>query len=373
MESFERGVKKEGDVDQFPQILQEIQRESYALDEKSRQSLEELVQGDSRDPRAAAMRKEVLEKFPIEERTGEVNGTTYRILGVTHSPEMLLYNRERMEQAIRDAGVIVLEAAPEISEESTETYLERIREQLQREGKSPKEIEETLSRNTDKNTRPFFHEMEQLAKRYQRPVITVDPHSGVGADASVEIREDGNAYDTLTKEAGNLSFGVNGVWGAALAAGAIPLMRHEMKKAAAPASQHTDEVPTLSRRDMLLATAGLTAGALVTPTALANMAGPLGPLEPVEYHLYDYRNTAVARGIDRYTKLKQVEGPVVVIYGARHAAGIDRYLRMPELRDAKYATYGPMRRMSPPYLREFLFSRSEDGSYAWREGVNEEI
>jgi hypothetical protein len=88
------------------------------------------------------------------------------------------------------------------------------------------------------------------------------------------------------------------------------------------------------------------------------------------YGSLESHNVAVVEGIDRTVREGKVKGPIVFVYGARHAEPIMEYFRTPELRHLKYELYEPVRRVQPPVIEGFEFVENTD---TWRKTFSEAI
>ncbi|MDB4992339.1 MAG: hypothetical protein JWL75_584 [Parcubacteria group bacterium] len=372
--SFSPSAHKESPPDPWQQEVAAIDEESRRFDEASRARIEHAKHAAGSLNGPAWREKMALAGFEegaeIDERSGVINGQPFHIMGVSHIPETFLLRRKELELAIANAGVIVLEGAPELAALYGEPYKDELRQKFKAEGKSAAEAEAWIKQNfEDPNFNPFFHELEQLAKKHKKSVITIDPHSGIGRTNYRTLREDGTVDDALTGRSDNVNVGVQGAWAASVALGGYVALSHEREKQ----SSSSDEPVQMSRRKFLTGLAAGVGAAALTPTAIANL-GDASMLESVSYDVIDYRNTAVARGIDAYTKKHKVDGPVTLFYGKNHANGLERYLKNPGLRDAKYELYAPLRGVSEPRLEEYRFEEKDNThTYAWQHVRTESV
>ncbi len=377
-------VKTESFHESFhKRLVEEIDKNSRSLDKGTQQ----VNRWSFSDPKE----KEALrEEFHIKEKKGSINGQDFHFLGVAHTPETLLFEREKLEDAIKNCGAVVLECAPEIEGLFDPEFQKKIHEELMAGGKDKVEADNWIEGNITKHpTKIFFHEMEQLAKKYGKPVITIDPHSGpnIGKDL---VREWISESDVLVEKAEAIQTGMVGGLSAGVLTSlgflTLSLMEGERGKNVTLQEQEQEQeeeqvrsvVATKegapenpSRRNFLKGMAVLGVTAVVSPTAVLSVleqkperAGGDKPfVASLLFHAIDYRNVAVARGIDLLTQKEKYQGPLVIIYGRYHTDTMVNYLNSPTLRDVKYAAYKPLRNIKPPQIGEYRYAIDKTASF----------
>lgn len=314
--------------------------------------------------RLAKTREEVnvLSRETFLVREGAVHDQQLRFVGVAHAPETFLYHREALERSIENAGAIVLEGAPEIGGLYASETQARLEQERIEQGGSKKDI---IPIHTSSDYE-FFHEIEQLAKKYRKAVITLDPYSN-----PIRFLEDGvNRWEAET------AFGPTDtalrMAGPATALAGVALNVRALKNAQASATKEADAAQRskLSRRQFLAGMAASGVGAVLTARNYAADDPTSSIARPFAYDTMDYRNVAVAKGVDELTSRKSFPGPLTFIYGSNHADPIMQYLTVPgmkQLRDAKYAAYTRMSGLDPLHVSEFEFRAQigEEGRPGW--------
>ncbi len=431
-------------------LVEGIDRDSRSLDKETARH-----GWSSHDPEK---RKAYRERFHVKEKKGSINGQDFSFLGVAHTPETLLFEREKLEDAIKNCGAVVLECAPEIAGLFNPEFQKKIHEELMAVLKDKVEVAVWIATNITKNpTKIFFHEMEQLAKKYGKPVITIDPHSGPNIHKDL-MREWISESDVLREKTEAIQTGMVGGLSAGVLASlgflTLSIMEGErgknvilqeqeqLKNLEDEAEARQQEITKLtesveetrtklneirgqfglppikedppsvfsakdkleklqaeqeglekqkeeliskqekeqqvrsvvatkedapenpSRRNFLKGVAVLGITAVVAPTAILSVleqkperAGGDKPLvASLLFDEIDYRNVAVARGIDLLTQREKYKGPLVIIYGRYHTDPMVNYLNSPTLRNVKYAAYKPLRNIKPPQIGEHRYS-----------------
>ena len=374
------------DVDPFIQIAREVDEQSARLDMRTRLRLEEQANVKGFSLKNLEVEGWARERFPLKERTGGVHSQPVHFLGIAHTPETLLFQREAIETAIASAGAVVIEGAPEIAGIYEPEFLAKVEKHLRDRGHTETEARDWIQKRiVDDPPLTFFQEIEHLAKKHRKPVITCDPHSGADKDKELifEWTED---RDRLKETAGAFGIGLLGAWASGAGASAIALIRNVLKNEERRryetfqpefVSEHSDMVPQPSRRQFLAGAAGLAFAGATAPSVLHSAGGGSSPYL-LPYDFMDYRNVSVARGIDALTSNKRFDGPIVFIYGMLHADPIMKYLEDPEWGDAKYALYRPLRGTKPPELGVYEFAAetetdSDPTRYHWRQVVHQSV
>ena len=359
-------------------LVEEIDNNSRSLDEKTHARIKKIYEKHGRSLEDSKEQKALREKFTIKEKEGSVNGQDFHFLGVAHTPETLLFEREKLEDAIKNSGAVVLEGAPEIAGLLDPEFQKKIYEELMVVLKDKVKVDEWIKENiTNHPFGTFFHEMEQLAKKYGKPVITIDPHSGPNSSKHL-LREWMGNGDALQAKVGAIQMGMVGGWGAGaftglgfLALGSVEKQRERRAHRQKQEEQEPRDVVGVAenapenpgRRKFLAGMAVLGVTAVVTPTVALSVfeqeperAGGDKPLvASLLFDAIDYRNVAVARGIDRLTQQEKYQGPLAIIYGSYHTDTMINYLNSPTLRDLKYEAYAPLRDIKPPQIGEYRY------------------
>lgn len=350
-------------------MVAEIEKGSATLDRETAKRVQHSF--------SPVEQKRLRELSEVVEREGEINGQKIKFIGVHHIPETLLFERDRLEEAIRSAGAVVLEGAPEIAGSYSDEFLEEIRTALKATGKNEKETEVWIKKKIFTNPfSVFFHEMEQLAKKHGKHVITGDPYSGAENKKAL-VRGWVKGEKILYERMGMMHMGLFSAFALALIGGTTDLAGAENLRSAErvarwdreSAGSSDDQVPSqkelelknLGRRKFLRGIAALGTAAAVGPTAFLSPGfGADVTKHPIPatltYNAVDYRNVVVARGLDALTKREQFDGPVVIIYGGFHTDPLMNYLSSPKLRDAKYELYAPARAGNPPRIGEYIYT-----------------
>ncbi len=370
---------------------QEVKTKSFQerlvekIDEDSRSLDKETARHgwSSHDPEKI---KAYRESLHVKEKKGSINGQDFHFLGVMHAPETLLFEREKLEDAIKNCGAVVLESTPEIEGLFNPEFQKKIHEELMAVLKDKVEADDWIKRNiTNHPMKIFFHEMEQLAKKYGKPVITIDPHSGANVGKDL-VREWISESDVLREKVEAIQTGMVGGLSAGLLASlgflTQSIMEGERGKNVTLQEQKEQQVRSVvapkdgvpenpSRRNFLKGVAVLGVTAVVSPTTVLSVleqrperAGGDKPLvASLLVNAVDYRNVAVAHGIDLLTQKEKYQGPLVIIYGRYHTDTMVNYLNSPTLRDVKYAAYRPLRDIKPPQIGEYRYSMDETAPF----------
>lgn len=369
-----------------------IDQESIQLDQRTREQIDQFLAKNNLSFDDPQVQKIYHEGYALKERHGEINGQKLDFVGVHHEPGTLLFKRAELEEKISRSGAIVLEGAPQISGLRSPEAQAFIRNELILSGESEDYADTWIRINIINNDFDvFFHEMEQLAKKHQKPIITADPHSGPDRELELmkECIHDG---DKLKKLEELIHFGLASAFGVAALGGtasmAVGSVANQESKTRSPyEADKTEEntLPNPGRRKFLAGMASLAVAGAALPTIGISLidADPgkhaLGDgkiLSPLLYGLIDYRNVIVARGLDQLTKKQQFDGPLLTIYGEYHTDPMMQYLSSPTLRDVKYELYAPFRDKKSPQLGEYVYdeesSLATGGSY-WHEVRKEKI
>lgn len=311
----------------------------------------------------------------IAERHAVINGQEVRFIGLAHVEETLLRHRELLDAAVAQAGAVVLEGTPEISLYNEE-FFKRVKDKTDTSDSSyyfgsPGMV--------------FFEGVEILAKKYNKPVLALDPSSAGtnlanSAIANISGEKGLRQMFELTETEIERSRNIAGLTASMLASSSVartPLSEH----GATPSSP--DELEDIDRRKFMFGIGALALGTSQTLNQVAEANAMYGEKDgkaaPFRYGLYDYRDVVIAEGVDRLTKKRSYDGPIVFIYGAAHTDPIMNYLKDPvlrEIRKLKYALYEPFKDISPPTISEYQYSVPEDmkeGRYYWKTTFTEPI
>ena len=338
-------------------LAERITRESALFDERTQVRLREYPTSYEELANERAARE------PLERREGALHGQEVHVFGVIHTPETFVFHREELERSVAQSGVIGLEGAPEISGIYRPEFLEAVRTRLRERNMSEEEITHFLVGNIFENPfDQFFHELEQLAKKYQKPVVIIDPDSGVGALQELTNSWVEGGQSTLRHEAAKtentlaLFGGLAGIGGFGLVAWSF---FDDLRQRRNPAP--------IDRRK-LLGVGLFTAGSWA-----AGAGHQLPEMWPqLSYDILDYRNVSIVRGMDQLAQHRQFEGPITFFYGRGHTHAIETYLRDSGIRDFKYGLYERFRRLRAPEIHGYQYE-GQEGRYEWRPFVNEEV
>ena len=288
-------------------------------------------------------------------RSFESNGRRIEFYGVAHVIETFERFKEDFEKGIDSASLVILEAAPEALRYQSDENIHIIQEYQRGQGKNVTK-EEIRARMDSDRGQQFFRKLEQMAAAKGKPIMTIDP-STKELLSTRKLMERGTRIETL-KFLSIL---------AVFAPGALMEMRAGLQKRRQPVESEkktksyepAKETSGMTRRDFLALLGGSLA-LLNYGSLLANLSNSGGreenPLALLLYNAFDYRDVAVAKGIDLVTKEKMVadEGPIMLVYGAGHN-GIQHYMGSPHEREIRYRAYLPFRNIASPYLRLFIF------------------
>lgn len=290
----------------------------------------------------ANIAKNTNHEFEIGKRFDQVvvnhGNLEIEMLGVAHIAETLPQHREKIETAIKNSNLLVLEKVAEAEDVN-------------------------LARNRSKNAVSsggfFFLEVERMARRYGKDLVTADPFYGYGADSD-EHEEVMEKRERLVKDVRRLV----GSIGMSAAAGGGVLSLAAMIKASAGDKEGThSEVSqglNLSRRGFLklaVAGAGATLGHKIADAASEDENyGKFEFGDPTtDYQLNDYRDVAIAEGLDTLARSFTQKKKIALLFGAGHIKGIRYYLENPDIRRAKLVLYKPFREIAEPMLRAYHF------------------
>lgn len=219
----------------------------------------------------------------------------------------------------------------------------------------------------------FFYEMENLAKKHKKQLVNLDPYSdyrflqsivnddGAHGKQLFRLNEEIQAITKIVANAGD--FTTQGYLGTGIALGlreAVSLIKD--------GPETTEESLHLNRRKFLGQTGALVAGAalgqVVSMKARENDAVIKYEPDPgqrwAQYNLTDFRDVAIATGIDRLSQRFQRKMKVAIVYGGYHENGVRRYLENPTLREAKRSLYKPFSDIAPPELTSYKYVLSPE-------------
>lgn len=348
----------------LPEVVKDVDEASRRLDDATRLRVEQTLRGD--DHFAAQLEQRILDSLVLDTREASVQGQSVRLLGVVHVPETLLQYRDRIEHSIANSSALVLEGAPEISGLYAAAFEQEIEQTFVQKGHTEREAKEWYRTNVLENAGlVFFHEMEQLAKKYGVPVVVADPYSGPDRMKKLVTEGLDEETDALRLRAAKMENGIALAWGGSLLAGLAFLGQSFHRREQARVRGHVNA--QLSRRSFLTGSAALAATAALTPTtysieqetealpsynsAITDLAG---------YGFDDYRNIETLRAFEGFADSHRSQKPVTWIYGDRHVPALERYMRYPFFRDLKRRLYAPLRAVARPKLEEFAYSAEED-------------
>ncbi|MGH7175457.1 MAG: hypothetical protein ACREGR_03820 [Minisyncoccia bacterium] len=363
----------------------EITRESSRFDQNTWSELEQALKETHRSLEEPSIRRALEESYQLVGREGSINNQAVHFVGVTHDPETFLFHRGEIERSIAAAGALVVEGAPEIAGVRSPQFMQEIYRMLESQGKTSVESEAWYEKNVLKNPfDEFYHEIEQLAKKYDKPVISIDPDSGVVREPELLRKWAEGGDGDLRELADRIQLGISLGWGTALLAGGGSLAWAEQERqkkwerAVYETHERGEELPkkeAMSRRKVLAGIAGLGAAAVATPTAFSTLSPNSTSFAhaATTFDDIDFRNISVARAIDSLTKRKEFDKPLTFIYGSAHADNLMKYLSYKEFRDTKYELYAPLHKTEVPELAEYRYAPGAQDPAAgqWKKVLSE--
>lgn len=291
----------------------------------------------------------------LHQESFELNGRIVEFFGVSHSKETLEKHYERLEESIKKAAIIVLEGAPAATGTYSNETVEFLKALAAANGQelSTEAAADILQRNEGLG---FFHEMEKLAIKHDKPVATVDPmQSRSGPENYI-------SFPQLRAKDQQVLAGKLAIMGVGTLGLIIPsiLKMGEKKEEGKPR-------PGMGRRRFLQVlggtaaaiAAGSEAGAVSRENQSGEQSPKPNPLRTLLYDSFDYRDVIIAEGLDRITKELETEGPVVVIYGEGHRDPVRKYAKAPGERQMKKLAYRPYKSVAEPKLRVFRFHQKQ--------------
>lgn len=328
----------------------------------------------------------------------ELNGARVEFLGVGHDPATAERLAPELEEAIRQASIVLLESAPSAEGPFTD---EAVREYRELMGNKLKFSDEEIIKSIEAGKRglAFYAKMEALAAKHGKPVAVTDPIGADGDGFRQLFTEDPFRSADETAEQAKTAAVLGGALVAALPTisdairgrGAeLENRRENPPTASTPPSEHPiDESghrpsggSPMSRRGFLRVLGGGIAAAGVASevaSAIARKSDPMkgsygrrgdNPFGAALYDGLDYRDVVTAQGLDRLTRREDVRGgSVVVIYGDGHRASIRHYAESPNERAMKRTAYIPYQRVAPAKLRIFQHRSGRD----WQRIHEEEL
>jgi hypothetical protein len=299
-----------------------------------------------------------------------------QFVGVHHVAEALPEYRKVIDEAIAQADFVVSEVSIETSGAALDARAIHARP-LQVAGDGayaamfyPSDGIGGLSART------FFYEIENMVKKHGKQIVFFDPYSdqrflqtvtqeegkfsqqaGALHRRNLEIRE-------YSKDAAMVG---SDIAKAAVGAGVLEgIYRSVIDRVA----DEQDEAKTeISRRHFLKRGVAYVAGAALG-TAIEQKADE--NIQAIDlhnpssqrvwqYNLNDFRDIAVAHGIDRLNEHVTKSMKVAIIYGDYHRNGVRYYLEQPEqLRDIKAALYGVYSEIAPPEMTAYRYEMNPD-------------
>jgi len=307
---------------------------------------------------------------------------------VTHAAETLLTHRGAIEEAVREADIVVLEASIEsslASHRSPANHIydnEAVEEVILSDGMEHVAVRYP-SYNANDSAWLFFSEIENMVKKYGRQLVTLDPLSDyrmMQTLARVEKISTSLHHAKLKDFDNQVTRSIHQITRltsvAGVASGFAPSLLdyiHRQKKEtenADPVDGHAKtggdaEVTNegISRRDMLKAMAAIGATGFVglagigTSALEENEKLEVGPnsAQLTAYGLMDYRNVAIAEGLSCLSQGLSRKVKVAVVYGSFHPDAIREYLEQPKLRSLKFQLYKPFRDVAPPMISAYKY------------------
>ncbi|MFA4872817.1 MAG: hypothetical protein WC659_02680 [Patescibacteria group bacterium] len=331
---------------------------------------------------------EMAEQRLFERDTFTINDKRVEFYGIVHDIKLPERYWKVLEDAIQRASIVVLEYAPQASGLYDRSFIAKHRESLKKyfpdfaelEDISDQEIFEALIREPSLH---FYREMENLAARHKKRIVTIDPH----LLAHEKIHE---LYKTDQKADLIKSLGmVGGATGVLLSAILRKkLIGEHVRGENGENKKEEDSSSTYTRRRFLDTTlkAGIgisaTVGALSTLSKGAQILGhpeygkKLGyddqfvgreenPLGAFLYDEVDFKDVMIAKGMDEVTQHMHAEDEeAAMIYGFFHKTGIGHYLRSPRERAAREQLYAPYKgAVGPHKLRMYEYDGTKE---EWR-------
>lgn len=275
-----------------------------------------------------------------------LNGKQVETYGVAHDIATLAVPEihDKLLSAVNRASIVLSEGRPVRKDEDPKKIVALLRSLGLGKEYSDRDLEEYFRKPIKKSRdRLFFEKIIGMAARKGVKIATADPYDET-AQRNCILEVCNNDIESFKMVAAT---GGIGIWGSAYL---LEKLLKDNKK--------------ISRRSFLqLLGAGAAGAALGSMLSIGaskeNKPGQYGraknPLGAALYTLIDYRDVAVAEGLDQLTKRNFGEGPVVAVYGAFHTDAIKHYATHPIERKAKLASYLPYRSMANPELEIFEF------------------
>lgn len=267
------------------------------------------------------------EKFSVDNVPIEFHHTVHDIKNIQE-------NRDFFEQAIKDASVVVLEVAPRAEGTYNLEYQKAICQAAQAAG-SNLTLEELQTELNDNRILQFYDELEKLAAKYGKPIVTLDP----------TFREDREILKARSVILGIEKAAVLG--GAAIGLAGKFVLSKIIKREKPPEEENnpketdvnlqSEKPKGLSRRQILKfglgAAAGLATSSLLSTHGLGRITNTdkEGRATPVvgatAFDVGDYRDTVIAEGLHMLAKNvpDKTNAKVVAFYGPSHGKPVNIY------------------------------------------------
>lgn len=288
-------------------------------------------------------------------------------LGVAHEPETLLRRRKEIEEAIRQADFVVLEALHTIGGDV--------------HGKNPGDIsvqqlsvEELADIGIEKRGSViFFGEIQNIARKYGKPIVALDPFVSVKA----LLESNGKNFDPALRAA-DIEISKDHLKTAALgftpAAGlaVFEKLRPVLKGLTQNDEDEHPEQPQLSRRTFLKRSVQAASVVMGGKSLLNTLPSQHILPKSLSHNLQDYRDVIVSTGLDILERKSSRKNRVAVIYGANHLNSVRTYLNDQSIREEKRKGYATFDTIAKPEIRAYSWQEEIKGNPGfWKEKLRQ--
>ena len=286
----------------------------------------------------------------------ELNGQKVEFVGVEHTTPNFEKYKDIYSQKIREAELILMEAMPRQNGYQKEVMLA----EAHKKGISDADFKILIEDCGIK----FYDEMSRLAYENRKTVAMVDPHSDINKNTGRD--EDNRSAEVQF-------FGILGTFGFM----GLDFIVKKLKdygvnrNTGQPAPERQ-----ITRRDFLKfslkAAAVVAFGGPLYKRMVDFMNRTTGEktskeLGLIAHDYMDYRNLAIAEGLDRLTK-EYPGRKIKVIYGSAHLESVIYYAQHDDIRRLKYTQYGDFRRATHPKLKIYI-----PGEKDWEKVSSEDV
>lgn len=307
--------------------------------------------------------------------TATSNGQTIEINGVMHTPETFLSHRKKITESIMNSSSVFSEATPGIGWDTEKEVIQEIISAINKQKHPEFWAKELSAWVSNEPAILFFREVERISAAYNKSVITADPHSG-GRNLMELIKEmfgttEGSLLSRTDEEiqqklyalaAAGAGTGILCLVAKLLHIVRTPLDGYAQKKAPSGMTRRAFLQGGLAVLGTALVGGEIHNKAVQEDIATTIEGGGPGANSSFLYNVLDYRNVAVSRGIQEYTKRHQSSSPLTLFYGGLHTNSLKYYIEHPEIVDKKLLLYAPYRNVRAPELTSYRFEREAPNS-----------